>query len=207
MGVFDMIDSFLNPQRGYEQAGNQINQGWNQGSQYLQPYNQAGQAQLGQLTGAENSLLNPGQLENQWAQSYQTSPYAQRLLQMNQGQGQEAASAMGLNGSSAALSNIQQGAGDITSRDRQQYMQDLMQKYMTGIGIGQNIYGTGANAGNSLMQGRLSTGENLAGTQYGQQTAPGSMLGKLIGTGINYMQPNLGNAFTGQTNSFNQQMH
>lgn len=185
MGIGSMINSFLNPQDAYKDAEDQIQKGWQQAQGYESPFVNQGQAQYGNLMGAEGALLNPAQLENQWTQQYQTSPYAQQMLQQNKAQGLDAASSMGLMGSSGALNNIQVGAGNIVNQDRQQFLNDLMQKYMTGVGIGQNIYGTGATAAGNLASGALQTGENMAGLKYGEEAAPGQMFGNLLGTGLN----------------------
>lgn len=181
----DMLHSFLHPEDAYKAAGNAENQGWTTAQNYQKPFWQAGVDQTGQLTGAEGSLLDPSALENKWAADYQQSPYAKQELQQNQAAGLDAASSMGLNGSSAAINNIQQGAGNIVNADRQNFMSDLMQKYLAGLGIGQNIYNNGASTGANLGTGAMEHGENQAGLQYGQMAAPGALLGKIIGMGVN----------------------
>lgn len=177
---FNMIDSFMNPQRGYEAAADEARKAWEEAQNYGRPYWQNGLDQTGRLTGAEDALLDPGALEAKWMQDYETSPYAKQLLEQNKNSGLDAASSMGLMGSSAALNNIQQGAGKIVNADRQQYINDLMQKYMTGIGIGQNIYGAGAGIGGDLMRGALSTGSDLGNAAYGAKNAPGQMFNNLL---------------------------
>lgn len=196
-----MINSFLNPQDAYKAAEKQAQQGWQEAQGYERPYWQQGLDQYGRLTGAEDALLDPAALESKWAQGYQTSPYAQQMLAQNKSSGLDAASSMGLMGSSAALGNIQTGAGNIVNEDRQQYMNDLMQKYLSGIGIGQNIYGIGADAAGNLAAGAQRQGEDLAGLKYGEKAAPGSFLGKLLGTaanmGMNYMTGGMSGAAQG----------
>ena len=186
----DMMHSFLHPEDAYKAAEGAENQGWSDAQNYQKPFWQAGVDQTGKLTGAEDSLLNPADLENQWASGYQQSPYAKQELQQNQASGLDAASSMGLNGSSAALGNIQQGAGNIVNADRQNYLNDLMQKYMTGIGVGQNIYNTGAGIGSNLGSEAMTHGENQAGLKYGETAAPGDMMSKILGmiagAGANY---------------------
>lgn len=200
-----MINSFLNPGDAYKDAGNQANQAWNQMQQYEKPFWQNGMDQYGRLNQATGDLMDPASLQNKWAGGYEQSPYAKQLLQQNQASGLDAASSMGLNGSSAAIGNIQQGAGNIVSKDRQQYMDDLMQKYMTGIGLGKDIYNTGANMGGLLGGQSQQHGDTMAGLKYGESSAPGQLLGQLIGAGMGaaggYMMPggNLGSAFSGAT--------
>lgn len=207
MGIFDtyknisgfnMLNSFLHPERGYQDAAKQAEKYYQQGQGYLDPYNQHGQEQYGDLNTARQSLMNPQELANKWAEGYQESPYAKRMEQMNLQQGQEAASSMGLMGSSGALQNIQQGAGDIVARDRREYLNDLMQKYMAGIGLGQSLYGTGANAAGAMSNNAMTQGGNMAGLTYGATNAPGSLFGRLLGAGAgaaaNYFMPGAGGA-------------
>ncbi len=183
-GGNNMINSFLHPEKGYKEAQVPLQQGWNQAQAFQQPYNQQGLGQTGRLNTAENSLLDPTQLENQWTQSYSTSPYAQQLLKQNQANGLDAASQMGLLGSSAALGNIQAGAGNIVDQDRQQFLNDLMQKYLQGIGIGQNIYGVGATTAGNLGTQANTFGQNMAGLKYGETNAPGEQFNNLLKTGV-----------------------
>lgn len=193
MGIFDMgrdlnmLDSFLNPQKGYEKAGEQAEKYYQEGQNYLRPYQQHGLEQYGDLNKARQSLMNPEELYSKWASGYLKSPYAKRLEEMNLQQGQEAASSMGLMGSSGALQNIQQGAGDIVARDRENYLKDIMDKYMKGIGLGESLYGTGANAGGAMAGNAMTQGTNMAGLAYGQQNAPGALFGKLVGGGVGAM--------------------
>lgn len=191
-----MMDKFLHPEDAYKDAEKQAQAGWNETKGFETPYWQHGLDQYGGLNEAEQKLLHPEQLQGEWAKSYETSPYAKRMLDMNTQTGQEAASAMGLGGSSAAVSNIQQGAGDIVSKDREQYMNDLMQKYMQGIGIGQNIYGTGANMGAQLGGQSMTHGQDMASLKYGENASQGKLFENILRTaGKLYMG--------GGANSFN----
>lgn len=180
---FDMINSFLNPGQGYKDAAKEAGKGYKEAQGYQQPFYQQGLDAYGGLNSAYQKLLNPAALQEEWSKAYQTSPEAQRMLQMNMGQGMDAASAMGLMGSSGALQNIQQGAGDINLKDRQNFLNDLMQKYMAGIGLGQNIYGIGAGAGQNMGNRAFEHGNNLAGLKYGETNSPGQMFGGLLGLG------------------------
>lgn len=209
-GLGNMINSFLHPEKGYEKAAEESRRYWDEAKGYQMPYMQHGNEQYGNLMNAENALLNPEELQNKWAKGYEESPYAKMLLEENTGQGMDAASAMGLMGSSGALNNIQRGAGMITAADRRQYLQDLMEKYMKGVGIGENIYGIGANAAGNLSSGAQTMGQNMAGLAYGRQTAPGQLFGKLIGTAgtaaMNYAMPGSGtmmNNAGGNSNLYN----
>jgi len=217
VGIFDMISSFMNPQQGYENAEkpinnawNQAQNNWNQAKSYQTPYISQGQGVYPQLQGNINKLLDPTQLESQWANSYEMSPYAKNLLGMNQEEGLDAASSMGLMGSSAALNNIQRGAGNIVSADRKQYMQDLMDKFLQGLGLSSKIYDTGASmasnlGGQAINMGQMGqkTGEDLAGLEYGRTNAPGNMFENLLKTGTSLFAGGQDSPWSGIKNSFN----
>jgi hypothetical protein len=191
-----MMHKFLHPEEAYESAQKAAQRGWDETKGFETPFMQHGLDQYGGLNEAEQKLMHPEQLQNEWAQGYETSPYAQRMLAMNSQQGQEAASSMGLGGSSAAVGNIQQGAGDIVARDRQQYLDDMMKKYMSGIGIGQSLYGTGATMGGKLGDQSMTQGQNMASLKYGADASQGKLFENLLRTaGKLYMG--------GGANSFN----
>jgi hypothetical protein len=179
--TFGMINSMLHPERGYKDAEDTVNQSWGEAKGYMDPYNQAGKNALPGLQGATDKLLDPTALQGEWMKSYETSPWAKDEMARSQTQGLDAASAMGLSGSSAGLENIQRTGSSIVNADRQNYLNDLMQKYQLGVGSAQNIFGTGAGMAQSMGHGALQTGENAAAMRYGQKNAPGEMYSKLLG--------------------------
>jgi hypothetical protein len=199
MGVFDMIQSFLNPDQAFRGAQQEAQKGFEGAEQmfdksygFLDPYRKQGLDQYGPMMGAERKLLDPTKLLGEWSNSYEMSPFARRALDFNKERGLEAASSMGLMGSSGALGNIQQGASDIMQKDRREYLNDLMQKYMLGIGLGQDIYGKGAQAAGGMTSAaleqamnRMRQGTNMAHLKYGEEAAPGSLLERLIQMGAN----------------------
>jgi hypothetical protein len=176
------LSSFMHPQQGYNAAGDQMQQYYGQAQGQLTPYAQQGQQAGQRLTGAMDNLLNPVALQNQWASSYETSPYAQQMMQQAQKQGMDAASSMGLMGSSAAMGGIQGKTSEIASADRQQYLNDLMQKYLGGVQTAQGMYGTGAQAAGQSAQNAMNMGQNMGQVAFGQQNAPGGLFGSLLGT-------------------------
>lgn len=188
-GIFDsignMFSSYFHPERGYEEAQKQLENYFNQASAAQQPYINQGQQQFGNLMGAENALMNPTSLLNQWIQSYQTSPYAQQLMQNAQASGLNSASSQGLLGSSAALNNIQNTSSQIMNADRQQYLNDLMQKYLAGVGIGKDIYNTGSNQASNFGNLANNFGQNIAQASFNATNAPGALLDQLIKLGVN----------------------
>jgi len=172
-GGLGLLNGFMSddPSDSWEKAQEAQQRRYQEAQRYLAPLWQHGMDQYGNLSTAENALMNPIDLENKWASSYETSPYAKQMLEANKTSGLDAASSMGLLGSSAALNNIQKGAGNIVNADRRNFLNDLMQKYMKGIGIGQDIYGIGANAGGQMAHLAGDQGLTEASLTYGKENA------------------------------------
>lgn len=183
-GIENMADSFLHPEKGYEKGQEQLNKYYNQGQDYLNPYNQFGQNAYGDYSQAMKKMLDPAALEAEWAKGYTESPSAKNAEGMAQEHGLDAASSLGLMGSNTALNAIQGGTTQIGLDDRQNYLNDLMQKYLAGAGIAGNIFNTGAGAAGSLATNANNMGQNSAQMAYGEQNAPGDLFGKLLGTGV-----------------------
>ncbi len=188
------FSDWLDPGAGYDKGQNDINQALARSTNFLKPYQNAGTNQIGTLTNAENNLLDPEALLNKWVGGYQQSPYAKQQTAVAADAGMTSAAQQGLLGSSAALSNVQNSAANISNADRQQYLNDLMQKYTAGIGVGQNIFGIGATAGNNIANNVMQTGENQAQLDVGQNAARSSMLQKLISTGVGALTGGMGGA-------------
>ncbi len=182
---FKMLSSFLNPQKGYEDAEKVFRNFYDQSRGNMQPFIDQGKAQYGNLSGAEGALLDPESLLKKWMSGYQESPYAKQSMANARSGGLDAASSMGLLGSSSAINNIQNSASDIMNKDRSSYLQDLMDKYMKGVGIGQDLYGTGANMASQFGQLAHGFGQDIGGASYGAANAPGNLLGNLINMGAN----------------------
>ena len=207
------LDSFLHPEKGYEKGQEQLDKYfdqsknyYNQGQGYLQPYNQFGQDAYGNYSGAMKRLLDPASLQNEWAKGYTESDSAKNTAKMAQENGLDAASGLGLMGSNTALHAIQGGTTNIGLNDRQNYLDNLMQKYLAGAGIAGNIFNTGASSANSMSgnamnfgRNTMDMGNNSAQMAYGQQNSPGDLFGKLIGTGIGYMSGRTGGGSNGAT--------
>lgn len=191
------LSSFLHPEKGYEEAQKKLDEYFNNAQGQLNPYNQNGQQTYGQYSGAMDKLLNPGALENEWSQGYNESDLAKQNEAMATQHGLNAASSMGLMGSSPAIQAIQSGTSGIVARDRQQYLDDLMKKYMAGIGIGQDIYGQGAHAAGQMSQNEMNQGQNTAQLEFGQKNAPGDLFGKLLGGAAGFVGTALGGPIGG----------
>ncbi len=174
--------SWWNPGKGYENSQKELEKYYQQAQGGLQPYNQNGMDAYTDYNQAMKDLMDPQKLYDKWASGYQESDAAKQNEAMASQHGLDAASSMGLMGSSPALQAIQSGTSGIVAQDRQQYLDDLMKKYMSGVGIGQDIYGQGANAAGQQSQNSMNMGQNSAQNAFGQENARGSMINNLIGT-------------------------
>jgi hypothetical protein len=190
--MFGMIESFLNPGKGYKKAQEQLNQYYNQGQSYLQPYSNQGQEAYGHLNTAMQNLLNPTDLYNQFLNDYQMSDAAKYHQARAMDTGNRAAYASGLGGSTPALQALQAGGAEIGAQDEQRYIEKMIQQYLSGAGLAQNIYGQGANIAGAMNQNAQNMGQNSAQMAYNQQNAPGAMFSNLLGMGAN-----LGGAYMG----------
>lgn len=191
------LSSFLHPGQGYDKAQQQMDQYYQQGQGYLQPYNQYGQNAYGNLSGAMNALLDPQALQDKWMKGYQESEAAKSAESMAQQHGLDAASSLGLMGSTPALSAIQAGTTQIGLEDQQNYLDNLMQKYLAGAGIAQGIFGQGANAAGQMGQNAMNMGQNSAQMAFGKANAGGNLFGNLLGMGAGLAGSALGGPIGG----------
>lgn len=194
------LSSFLHPGKGYDKGQEQLNNYYNQSQGYLNPYNQNGQNQSGTLNDIIKNLTDPTELNKKWIDSYSESPQAKQAETMAQEHGLNAANSMGLMGSNTALNATQAGTTQIGLEDRQNYLNDLMNKYMQGAGISQGMYNTGANAAGQMSNNANQMGQNSAQMAFGKQNAGGSMFGNLLGAGIGLAGSALGGPIGGRWN-------
>jgi len=83
-------------------------------------------------------------------------------------------------GSSAALNNVQSSASNVMNADRQSYLNDLMQKYQTGIGVSQGLYNGGMNAAGQLATGAMNNGQYQGQTGYNQWAGTGQIFNDMM---------------------------
>lgn len=171
-----ILSNFLHPGRAYDRARKAEEAYYQQAQGMRQPFIDTGMGAGNTLQDMLSKLVNPQQLQEEWLKSYETSPYAKQLQEEAQTGGLDAASAMGLGGSSAALANIQKTTSDIYNKDRQSYLDDMMKKYLSAMGLGESLYGTGANMASQGASGAQQMGQDVAGLEYGKYQAGPNML-------------------------------
>lgn len=194
------LSSFLNPGKGYEKGQEQLDKYYQQAQGALNPYSQNGQQQYGNLQSYIDALMHPEKLQDEWIKGYTESESAKNAEDRAMQHGLDAASSMGLMGSNTALNATQAGTTQIGLDDRQNYLDNLMQKYMAGAGLVQGVYGQGANAAGQMSNNAMNMGQNSAEMAYGKQNAGGNMLAGLIGQGIGAVGGPVGTALAKRWN-------
>lgn len=174
----------LNPSKGYKKGQGQLDKYFNQSQQYLQPYNQNAHAAYGNLNQSIQKLLNPSQLHDEFLSNYNQSEASQMAQARAMEQGNRAAASTGVLGSTPHLQALQAGANEIGAQDQQNYIQQMIQQYMAGVGHLENIYGVGANAGVAQANNAMNMGGESANLAFGRNNANNKLFGDLFSTGI-----------------------
>lgn len=165
----------------YRAAREDLERYYNEGQRFLQPYNDQGQQQYDLLNSLIGNLTNPSSLQDEWIKGYEQSESSRNAQAMANEQGLGAASSMGLMGSNTALDALQRGTSQIAMDDRQNYLDNLMQKYILGAQLSQGIYNTGAGAASGMSNNAMNMGQNSANLAYAENQANNSLLGGLTG--------------------------
>lgn len=174
------FSQWAHPGRGYKKAGKEEQRNFNEAQNIRKPVMDRGDEAYKGYNDMYQKLMHPEELQSEWASHYEKSPYATQLQQEAMGQGLDAASASGLNGSSAAIHNIEKGGADIMQKDRQQYMNDMMQKYLAAMGIGQDLNSQGNNMRSQSATGQQQHGEWQANNKFNEYNAGGNRFGDIM---------------------------
>jgi len=174
------LSRYLNP---YIDNGNQA---YGYLNNYMNRGNTAGNLSLGINTNLAN---NPAGFMNQLGSTFQQSPgYNWENNQMLQ-QANRASAAGGMAGSPAEQQQIANVTGQLANQDYYNYLHNVMNVFGTGLeglnGISnqgynasQGVYGTGANAANSMAQALANYYASQGNLAYaGAQNQNNSMMG------------------------------
>jgi hypothetical protein len=152
-----------------------------------QPYAQAGQGAIGDYQKWLQAQKDPSKFINDQMKNYKTSDYAQNLQQQSMNAGQNAASASGLMGSTPLMQQMQNNAGQITSADQNQWLQNVLginSQYGQGQ---QNLMTGGQNAQNSLSNIYNQMGQGAFGQQAGQNQDFWNTIGGIGQMGLSFL--------------------
>lgn len=183
MGLFSHI--FKNPSK---KAMPYLNQVPGTITPYYQPYVNAGQQALPQLSNMYNQMMtNPNEIINRLGAGYQQSPGYQWRL----GQGEQAINNASAAGGMLGTPMHQQQAGELASnlanQDYDQYLQHVLGLLGGGVsglqGMSQLGYGASSDLATSLGQNLM----NQANLQYAGQANRNQMYGGLFGNVLGYL--------------------
>lgn len=180
MGYFD---SLLHPEKAYQKEQEQSEKYYYNAMGLLHPLIAQGENAYNMLSPQLAKLLNPGQLQNEWIGQYETSPYALNEANIANERGANALQSTGLLGSTQGAKALTSASTDIVLRDRQKFLDDLMQKYVAGLNLTSGIYNTGAGARTNAASTAMNMGESSAANAANEYSAPGRLMGNLLGTG------------------------
>jgi hypothetical protein len=160
---------------------------------YFDPYIGAGQRALPGLEDQFGKLINnPGGRLNEIGQGYQQSPGFQFALKQALGGAGNAAAAGGMAGSPQHEQQNMGIATGLANQDYNNWMQNALGMYGTGLQGQQGLYNTGANAGMRMGENMASILAQKAKLAYEGQNAQNQRSGGLfgaIGGGIGSLLP------------------
>ncbi len=159
---------------------------------YYEPYFQAGTAELPQLQSQYASLMgDPTALINHIMSGYQESPGAKYNISQGIDAANRAAAAGGMAGTPESQASAMQVAQGLSAQDQQQYLQNALGMYRTGIAGAQGLAGMGQQAGQSLADQLANIAASQAqlaysGAQQRNQSRSGLIGGLmgLLGSGV-----------------------
>jgi hypothetical protein len=153
---------------------------------YLNPFFDAGKGALPSLQEQYKQLLaDPGGFMNKLAGSYKESPGLQNNIRQAMQAGGHAAAAGGMAGSPMHEQQNMDAATDISSKDYNQYMQNMLGLYGQGLSGQQGMAGMGMQAGQSMAD-MISQALNQQGAyayqgQAGRNQNRSSIFNNLLG--------------------------
>lgn len=155
-------------------------------SPYFDPYFQAGKGQLPGLQDIYKKLLgDPGAFMNKIGEGYKESPgLKNQIAQAMQGAG-HAAAAGGMAGSPAHEQENMQLASDISSKDYNNWMQNALGMFGSGLSGSQGMAGMGQKAGSDMAsmiaQALSQQGAYAYQGQAGQNQNQNSLWSNILG--------------------------
>lgn len=164
----------------YQDASKELERYLPQAQSYQMPYMQAGQRAIPGFEQWLSGMKDPSGFINKQMGNYQESPFAHFQQEQGMRAAQNVGSASGLTGSTPLMQFAQENAQNISSRDMNQWLQNVLgvnSQYGQGMN---NLINTGANSANSLTQLMQNYMGAQAGLAYGQGNANNQQRGGLF---------------------------
>lgn len=147
---------------------------------YQNPFYQSGVNSIPQYEDWLKGMSDPSQFINNLMGGYSESPYSQYQQQQSMRAAQNMGSANGLSGSTPMMLQAQQNAQDISSKDMDQWLQNVLGvNTQYGQGLNTNI-NRGQQSANQLSNIYSNLGNQMGGAKYGQGMANQSKFSDLI---------------------------
>jgi hypothetical protein len=180
---------FGNGGDSYKDAMKQYKKYADKSSGYQDPFYQSGKNSIPQYEQWLSGMSDPSQFINNLMGGYSESPYAQYQQQQGMRAAQNIGSATGLSGSTPLMLQSQQNAQDISSKDMDQWLQNVLGiNNQYGQGLNTNI-NRGQGAANNLSNIYNNLGNQMGGAAYGagmaNQSQLSNILSGLLGIGSN----------------------
>ncbi len=168
----------------YDEAEKKYQEYENKAGGINQPYIGAGETGVKNYQDWLNKQKNPTEFINNIMGDYNESPYAQYLQKQNLRAGQNFASANGLSGSTPMAQQIQENAGNISSKDMNSWLQNVL-GINTQYGEGEhNMVNTGQNAVNNMTNFYNTQAQREAENAYNKNASKNNNFWNTIGSGI-----------------------
>lgn len=175
---------FGHSDRPYDKAREQYDKYGQKVEDVQQPYMEAGKNALGNYQEWLNGQKDPSKFINDQMGNYNESQWAHNLQQQSVNAGNNAASASGLMGSTPMMQQLQQNAGQISSADQNQWLQNVL-GINTQYGQGQNnLVNTGQNSANKLTDMYNQQGKDQAEAAYGKEAGKQHDFWSTVGGGL-----------------------
>jgi hypothetical protein len=160
---------FGNSGKPYDKESEAYDRYNQQGINYLNPYNQAGQRGMGSYEEMLAKMKDPQAFVNNILKGYTQSPWAATQNKYGQEAIQNAASASGLIGSSPLVKAGADYANELTSKDMQQYLSNVLGVNTSALSGYSDLSHIGLGAASQMAQMMQQAAEAQAQNAYGSQ--------------------------------------
>lgn len=183
MGLSGLLGGLFggDPSKPYTDASKKIEQYGNQAAGYQMPFYNMGTAAIPQYQNYLKSMSDPVKFINDITSQYSASPYSQYQQDQAMRAANNMASATGLTGSTPLMLQEQENAENISNKDMERWLQDVLGiNTQYGSGLSKEL-GIGQESANSLTRLYEAIGNELAKAAYGGAQAKNSANSSLFG--------------------------
>lgn len=160
---------FGNSGAPYEDAMKQFQKYFGEAKNYQNPFFKAGENAIPGMQDWLNKMKDPSGFINNIMGKYQESPMARNLQQSAMRAGTNAGSASGMTGSTPMMQQMQQNAGQISSMDQNNFLQNVLgvnKDYGSGMS---HMMDTGSHAADQISQLLQNLGMQMGSGAYGKR--------------------------------------